>query len=63
MRSLMLNFEDAVCGYSSAAARELERQFEADVKFSRKIDPEEWAKRGVWHRLAEETCRLMAPVL
>jgi cardiolipin synthase len=63
MRSLMLNFEDAVCGYSSAAARELERQFDADVKFSRKIDPEEWAKRGVWHRLAEETCRLMAPVL
>ncbi len=63
MRSLMLNFEDAVCGYSTATAEELERQFDADLKHSRRIDPEEWEKRSVWHRLAEESCRLMAPVL
>jgi cardiolipin synthase len=63
MRSLMLNFEDAVCGYSTTTAQELERQFDEDVKYSRRIDPEEWEQRGVRHRLAEETCRLISPVL
>ena len=48
---------------SAATAEELERQFDADLKHSRRIDPEEWEKRSVWHRLAEESCRLMAPVL
>ncbi len=63
MRSLMLNFEDAVAGFSSTVAEELESQFEADVKDSRRIDLEEWERRSVKHRLAEETCRLLAPVL
>ena len=63
MRSLMLNFEDAVSGYDRSIAADLERQFDADVAHSRRIDPAEWERRGVRHRLAEETCRLMAPVL
>lgn len=63
MRSLMLNFEDAVAGYDPKIAGELERQFDADLKHSRAFDREAWEKRGVGHRLAEETCRLLAPVL
>lgn len=63
MRSLMLNFEDAVAGYDSQIAGELERQFDDDVTQSRRIDPQEWEQRGLRHRLAEETCRLLAPVL
>ena len=63
MRSLMLNFEDGVAGFNAEIAAELERQFEADLKHSRRIDGDEWDKRGVRHRLAEETCRLLAPVL
>jgi cardiolipin synthase len=63
MRSLMLNFEDAVAGYDEKIATELERQFNADLQHSRAISRDEWEKRGVRHRLTEETCRLLAPVL
>ncbi|MGC1273097.1 MAG: cardiolipin synthase [Planctomycetaceae bacterium] len=63
MRSLMLNFEDGVAGFDAAIAAELNRQFETDVDHSQRIDKNEWSKRGVRHRLAEETCRLLAPVL
>ncbi len=63
MRSLMLNFEDGVAGFDADIASALNRQFEVDIGHSQKIDMVEWSKRGVRHRLAEETCRLMAPVL
>lgn len=63
MRSLMLNFEDAVAGYDSTIAADLERQFDADLEHSRAIDRDEWEKRRLRHRLLEETCRLLAPVL
>ena len=63
MRSLMLNFEDAVAGYDPEIVAELEREFDRDIEHSRRIDPETWEKRGVRHKLTEEAFRLMAPVL
>jgi len=62
-RSLMLNFELAVVMYDARIAEQLEHQFDADVARSAKIDAEQWFARPVRHRLAENTCRLFAPVL
>ena len=63
MRSLTLNFENAVTGFAPEVADALERQFEADLPDACQIDAATWSDRGNWRRLGEEFCRLFAPVL
>ena len=62
-RSLMLNFEVAVAMYDSRTASELERHFEQDLARATRIDLETWSNRPQRHVLAENVCRLFAPVL
>ena len=61
-RSLSLNFEAGLALYDDRAARILEDQFEADIPYSRRIDEETWSQRAGWRVLAENACRMFAPV-
>jgi cardiolipin synthase len=62
-RSFILNFEVALAMYDDATAAELERQFENDLQFARRIELDEWQKRSTIARLHEQFWRLFAPVL
>lgn len=62
-RSLMLNFEVAVAAYDSKTATQLEEQFESDLAKAKRIDPRAWSNRPERYVLAENICRLFAPVL
>lgn len=62
-RSLILNFEVAVAMYDAGIALELEEQYNADLKWSQRITPEDRAKVKRWRILVENTARLFAPVL
>ncbi len=62
-RSLELNFEVAVAFYSRTIARQLDEQFEEDLKKSVRIDLEEWRNRPLLRVMGENFCRLFAPLL
>ena len=62
-RSLDLNFEVAVAMCDERIARSLKQQFSADVKKSKRIDPDEWSQRSAWRIRGENFCRLFAPLL
>lgn len=62
-RSFILNFEVAVSLFDTKVAAELEREFEEDLQFARKIDPETWRRRSKMKRLQEQFWRLFAPLL
>jgi cardiolipin synthase len=62
-RSLFLNFELNCQFFDPALVGELERAFLADLEWSVRIDPEVYARRPLAGRLAENACRLFAPVL
>ena len=62
-RSLDLNFEVAVAMCDERIARSLKKQFSADIKKSKRIDPDEWSLRSVWRIRGENFCRLFAPLL
>lgn len=62
-RSLLLNFEVGVVMYDRRIAAQLEEQFEKDVARARKIERAIWNARPTRHVLAENVCRLFAPVL
>lgn len=62
-RSLMLNFEVAVAMYDERIAALLEAQFEADLEHATQVRPESWSERPTRHVLAENACRLLAPVM
>ncbi|MEX0726069.1 MAG: cardiolipin synthase [Planctomycetaceae bacterium] len=62
-RSLWLNFENAVVTYDSRLSTLLEEHYQRDLKDAVKIDYAEWQKRGLRHKLAENTSRLFSPVL
>ena len=62
-RSVQLNFEVGVALDGPKVATRLEEQFLRDLEFAHKIDPVEWARRGVFPRLAEHTIRLFSPIL
>jgi cardiolipin synthase len=63
VRSLDLNFEVAVSFSDETIARDLQRQFEEDVRHSLCIVPERWARRSTWRIRAENFCRLFGPLL
>jgi cardiolipin synthase len=62
-RSLRLNFEVGAVFYGPRMAGELEAVFHTDRVRSRRLDPAHWSQRGILRRLAENTCRLLSPVL
>eukprot|EP00913_Durusdinium_trenchii_P010932 g10261.t1 len=62
-RSLFLNFEVGVASYGTAMALELEEHFENDLNWSKRIDLKMHEARPNWIVLAENFCRLFAPVL
>lgn len=62
-RSFILNFEVALATFDETIAAELEKEFEDDLQFARRIDLEEWRRRPTSARLNEEFWRLFAPIL
>jgi cardiolipin synthase len=62
-RSMFLNFEVAVALYGEEYARELEAQFESDLKHCRTIRLAEWEARPLRRVFVENCCRLFAPIV
>jgi cardiolipin synthase len=62
-RSLYLNFEMNCLFESQAVVAELEQAMLRDMAVSIRVDPVEFDKRPFVSKLAENTCRLMSPVL
>lgn len=62
-RSMLLNFEVGVALYGEDVARELEAQFENDLKHCRTIRLPEWDERPLRRVFVENCCRLFAPVV
>ena len=62
-RSLLLNFEVAVVLDDARIAAQLESQFDDDLRDAVRITPDDWSRRRLRSRLAENLCRLFAPVL
>jgi cardiolipin synthase len=62
-RSLHLNFEVNCLIYDPACVVELEEQYRRDLEASVPLTPEEYARRPLAERLAENACRLFSPVL
>jgi cardiolipin synthase len=62
-RSLHLNFEIGCILHSQAQVAELESAYQRDLSESLLLDPAAFARRSVWTRLAENSCRLLSPIL
>lgn len=62
-RSLLLNFEANCLFHGAKVVSRLEEQFRRDLEDSVLIDRKDFAKRPLAGRLAENICRLFAPVL
>ena len=62
-RSMFLNFEVAVALYGEEYARELEAQFEHDLKHCRAIRLADWEARPLRRVFVENCCRLFAPIV
>lgn len=62
-RSLGLNAEVNLVMYDAAVAARLERDFAADVRYSRRLDYVRWRARPMWQRLLELVSFPLAPQL
>jgi cardiolipin synthase len=62
-RSLRLNFEVGAVFYGPRMASQLEATFLNDLKRCRPVMLEQWSRRPMLRRLAENSCRLLSPVL
>jgi len=62
-RSLGLNAEVNLVMYDAAVAARLERDFAADVRYSRRLDYVRWRTRPMWQRLLEWVSLPLAPQL
>lgn len=63
LRSFNHNFELTALVYGDSVVREASAAFDEDLAFSRKLDLEEFAKRGLIERSKESLCRLFSPLL
>ena len=61
-RSFYLNFEVGLALFDDLTAQRLAQRFDADLERAVRIDPAQWATRGGWRVLAENFCRMFAPV-
>jgi cardiolipin synthase len=62
-RSLRLNFEVGAVFYGPRMATQLEEMFQVDLSRSKPLDLNHWSERPILRRLAENSCRLLSPVL
>ena len=63
IRSMRLNFEINCLIYSRPQVADLERQFEQDLRDSRRIRLRSVLRRPLRLQLAENVCRVMSPIL
>ena len=63
IRSLHLNYETNVLAYDEAFADKLKQHILADEAQSQEIHLAGWEARPQWHRLVENACALLSPIL
>jgi cardiolipin synthase len=63
MRSLWLNFEISLFIYNQTIINQVRDLQETYLKQSHQLNPDVWRKRSAWQRFAENTCRLLGPLL
>ena len=63
MRSLWLNFEISLLVYDTGFTRRLRSLQNRYLEDSVDLDLESWRRRARWRRLAEDSARLLAPLL
>ena len=63
VRSLELNYETTVVAVGKELVARIVRNIKEDIKKSTEIDREEWLQRPPIHKLGENVCALMTPVL
>lgn len=63
VRSLRLNYESNLIVYDRAFIAALKQIVLNEVAASDELDPVAWAKRGAFHRLLENFCYLLTPML
>jgi len=63
VRSLRLNYETNIAIHDEAFANSLKRIVLDDEAQSDEVNLANWRERPSWHRLAENACSLMTPVL
>ena len=63
IRSFKLNYETNMTVIDENFANELKRIILEDLSLSEELDLATWNSRPKWHRLVENTCSLMTPVL
>jgi cardiolipin synthase len=56
-RSFVHNYEADLIVYGEDFAREMEQRFRLDVKAAKRIDADEWARRGAKQKLKEWVAR------
>ena len=61
-RSFYLNFEVGLALFDDRTAQQLADRFDADLARAERITQRAWAERGSWRVLAENFCRMFAPV-
>ena len=61
-RSFYLNFEVGLALYDDRTAERLADRFDADLDRATRIELEAWSRRAGWRVLAENFCRMFAPV-
>jgi cardiolipin synthase len=62
-QSISFNEESNLVVLDKDAAEKMEKIFLEDLEYSKEIDPEEFAKRPVWQRIAETACHLVWRIL
>lgn len=62
-RSFVMNSEINVIVLGAELGAEMEALFEKDLAAARRIDPEEWERRGAWQRLMEAVGRMAERLL
>jgi cardiolipin synthase len=62
-RSFYINFEIVAIIYDKKLCEEVDNSFINDLKNSREVTYGEWAKRSIYHRLLDSSCRLLTPLL
>ena len=63
IRSFSINYEMNAVLYHERLARQLEQDFERDLKDCSEFDPSEYEKRNVAARFRDSTARLISPLL
>ena len=63
LRSLRLNYETNLLAYDESLADQLKQHILEDESHSSEIHLAGWEARPQWHRLLENACALLSPIL